>query len=551
MGDLTQRSGTQSEPGRTAPASPGQVAFARENAPSSARINGLAWMLGVGFVWLWTWRHLSVEWRLNADYSHGFVVPLLAVFLAWQRLAESHLETPRVDTRSMRMFTALAIAGAAFFLLAELLRLQDPTWRFGGWLMMGAATLFLWSWLGHIGGFPWIRQLALPVAFNWLALPWPSAVEGPLTLSLLGLATSVSVHCLNWAGVAALQHGNLIELKTGIVGVDRACSGIQSLQASFVLALFLGEFFRLRLPRRFALLLLGVVAAVIVNILRVFVLAKLIHHHGQNAVDQYHDPVGAVATLCLVLFLAAAGKLLAGKPGIPAPEPRAARPRLRDLAMPGVKGFAVLGVAVLVPLGASAWMNRGAVHFAARQSAQWRLDPTALPAGWRAAGDPFEEAEIKLLRFSQGAALNVVGPNGEQAHVVHLFWTPDAAVPSQAYSHRPDICLPGAGWQEIGEPVETTVTVNGRAFPGVLFRFRHAYAERLVFHAVWYGGEPKPATGPIGSIGDRFGRFALLWKDPGRRSHEILTVFMPAQGTTEQDRARLETLLANLLRPVK
>ena len=41
--------------------------------------------------------------------------------------------------------------------------------------------------------------------------------------------------------MAAIQRGNLIELSTGVLGVDEACSGIRSFQSTLMAALFLDE----------------------------------------------------------------------------------------------------------------------------------------------------------------------------------------------------------------------------------------------------------------------------------------------------------------------
>ena len=51
----------------------------------------------------------------------------------------------------------------------------------------------------------------------------------------------VTVGALNLLGITAVQRGNVIELQTGSVGFDEPCSGIRSLQAVLMLALFLGR----------------------------------------------------------------------------------------------------------------------------------------------------------------------------------------------------------------------------------------------------------------------------------------------------------------------
>jgi hypothetical protein len=50
-----------------------------------------------------------------------------------------------------------------------------------------------------------------------------------------------AVEVLGWVGVPAAEQGNLIEIAAGTVNVNEACSGVRSLQSSFMAALFLGE----------------------------------------------------------------------------------------------------------------------------------------------------------------------------------------------------------------------------------------------------------------------------------------------------------------------
>ena len=265
--------------------------------------NGLAWILALTGAWGWTWRHLAIEWRLNEQYQYGYAVPLLAVGLAWLRLegssaADGAAFTPRAGRPAL-----LLPAGFGIFVLGELLRQQDPTWRLVGWLMMSAVTLLTLGWLWRCGGPALVRQLAFPLAFTWLALPWPSTLEAFVTVNLMHGVTGLTVHLLNASGIAAMQHVNVIELSQGWVGVDTACSGVQSLQASLVVALFLGELYRFQIGGRLVLLTAGGVIAGIANLGRVYVLTRLVHAHGEPALEQYHQSIGYTATAGTFLAL--------------------------------------------------------------------------------------------------------------------------------------------------------------------------------------------------------------------------------------------------------
>jgi Transmembrane exosortase (Exosortase_EpsH) len=94
-----------------------------------------------------------------------------------------------------------------------------------------------------------------------MSVPWPGAVEDYVIQGLTQAATVVTVASLNLFHISAVQHGNVIELKTGLVGIDEACSGVRSLQATLMVSLFLGELYRVSRPRKIVIVLCGALIA--------------------------------------------------------------------------------------------------------------------------------------------------------------------------------------------------------------------------------------------------------------------------------------------------
>ena len=86
--------------------------------------------------------------------------------------------------------------------------------------------------------------------------------------------------------------GNVIDIGVfGQVGVDEACSGIHGLQASLVVSLFLGFYYRLGSIHRIFFCLAGVVVALSLNLLRAFSLAFVkIKGHGHLL----HEPLFSI-----------------------------------------------------------------------------------------------------------------------------------------------------------------------------------------------------------------------------------------------------------------
>jgi exosortase len=103
---------------------------------------------------------------------------------------------------------------------------------------------------------------------------------------------AATVELLGWLGIPAMPHGNVIEVATGVVGIDEACSGIRSFQATRLISLFLGEFYRLNFARRLGLVLGGFALSLLFNLVRMTLLVWVAARNGVAAIASWHDPSG-------------------------------------------------------------------------------------------------------------------------------------------------------------------------------------------------------------------------------------------------------------------
>src|ERR1035438_2137247 len=142
-----------------------------------------------------------------------------------------------------------------------------------------------------------------PILFFLVAVPWPSGLETFMVQSLMRSNVATTVELLGLFGIPAVQHANVIEVGAGVVGIDEACSGIRSLQATLMISLFLGELYRLTVRRRIGLVALGFVLAFAFNVARTLLLTGIASARGVGAVASWHDPAGASILVACFLCL--------------------------------------------------------------------------------------------------------------------------------------------------------------------------------------------------------------------------------------------------------
>src|SRR5262249_11542736 len=144
----------------------------------------------------------------------------------------------------------------------------NPIWRAASWAMALEMVFLTLGLIYLAGGKSWLKHFGFPVAFFLVAVPWPSQWEGAIVQTLMRVNTVIVVEVLTVLGVPAVARGNVIEISTGLVGIDEACSGIRSLQATLMIALFFGELCRLQAARRGWLVLAGTGLALACNMAR-------------------------------------------------------------------------------------------------------------------------------------------------------------------------------------------------------------------------------------------------------------------------------------------
>jgi exosortase len=234
------------------------------------------------------------RWANNAQYSHGYLVPLFAGALLWMRRGQARF----AEWRSSWLAVPVVLAAAGLCL-------------FGGFYFYPAAyQLSLLPMLAGVvlalGGLPALRWAAPSIAFLVFMMPLPGRVEGFLSAPLQRTATVSSTYLLQTVGIPAVADGNVILLDQVELGVVEQCSGLRMLMVFFALTVGMAIVIEGGWWLRVLLVVSTVPVALASNITRITLTGILHETVGQRVADAiYHDWTGWLMILLGLAMLLA------------------------------------------------------------------------------------------------------------------------------------------------------------------------------------------------------------------------------------------------------
>lgn len=508
-------------------------------ASAGVRYSMLKWMvIALPFAWLWFHliQNLRLQWTTDPQYSYGLVMPLLTAGLLirrWHRYSSIPLQPG--EFKNPAFLVALVAFSVFLYLPTRLLEEAVPEWRPIGWVLavqtIGLTLYGLYLFKGWSG----VIRFAFPICFFFTAVPWPTVFEQPIIQHLSRINATIVVNVLGILGVPAVQQGNIIQISTGLVGINDACSGIRSLQSSLMISLFLGEFYFMNWSRRLLLVLGGFTLAMFFNACRTSILTYLASQKGIAAIAQYHDETGmtilfaCTATLWAVSYLVS---LLPKRSPALAEAPQASiRQQTNGNRLHALRVLATSLIiwVVLSEIAINLW-------YAVRESKipsgpQWSL---ALPednATFQTL--PFTPEEHTLLRFDDGKQGKWEEPDGTLWQAFYFDWLPGRVAGYLAKRHTPDICLTAEGMALTSGPTLMMLNIHNLALPVRCYVFTSPNGPLQVFQCHW---EPGIEKNSYANESSRFNLIRSIWAGRGDKGQKVIEIVI--SGCHDSDSAK-------------
>ena len=232
-------------------------------------------------------------WASDDRYSHGFLIPAIAAYIAWER---------------RHRFFAAPLRPSAFGLLAVVASILLLAFGVVGADVFLARLSLVGTLTGivlFLGGWARLQIVVFPLAILLLMIPLPQLVFDQIEFPMQLIASRVGEVVIKAVDIPVVREGNLLILSNVTLEVAEACSGVRTMIALIALGIAFGYAPDSRLWTRALVVLATVPVAVGVNSARVAGTGIATHFYGRAAAEGLPHQLAGFAA-----FIAAFAALL-------------------------------------------------------------------------------------------------------------------------------------------------------------------------------------------------------------------------------------------------
>jgi len=241
---------------------------------------------------------LISDWSNDANFSHGFLIPFVAVYMVWYK--QEILKT--IGIKSSPAGLAVIIFGMLCYLAgtigAEL------------FVMRSSMLITISGMVIYLFGFEMFKAVLIPILYLIIMIPIPAIIWNKIAFPLQLFSARLSSEMVSLLGIPVLREGNILHLANTSLEVVDACSGLRSLTSLLALSGAFAFIAPLKNLKKWILFFSAIPIAVVVNIVRLTITALMATHMGAEAAQGFlHDMSGflvfgvALALVYLVFII--------------------------------------------------------------------------------------------------------------------------------------------------------------------------------------------------------------------------------------------------------
>ncbi len=405
-----------------------------------------------------------VESWSTAEYSHGYVIPVIALLLVWQKAPE--LARAKV---SGAWFGAIVVCAGILVLFVGELGTVYTLIQYGFLVTLSGFVLAAVGWHG-------LRIIWAPLVYLFFAVPLPAFFYSRLSIEMQLIASEWGVAIIRLFDISVFLDGNIIDLGIYQLQVVEACDGLRYLFPLMSFGFLLAYLVKGPLWHRAIIFVSTIPITILMNSFRIGVTGILVEHFGIKVAEGFlHDFQG------WIIFMACVAVLF-GEIWLLNMSSRSRRP-LGDLIALGLPRIALRTLAVRYrspPRAISAsiviLLLAAAGSMAVAQRAEAlpdREDFVSFPLQldeWRGQRVPVEKSIIYAIKVDDWIMTAFTRP--QDAAFVNFYVAYYASQRKGASAHSPQSCIPGGGWriEELSE----------KSIPGILPGGAHLTVKRAI-----------------------------------------------------------------------
>lgn len=267
--------------------------------------NPLTWvgagaLVALGIAYYSVFYYWQYNWfRSNGYYSHGILVPFLALYMVWMRREELRQAEVRASSGGLAVvFIALALR-----VLGHLT--QSSTVSSLSFLIL------VYGVVASLLGWHMVRLVWFPILFLGFMMPLPSTIFDEISQPAQEWSTIIANVILKTIGYETHRVGNVIYIPGGFdLDVGVPCSGFKMLVSMATFAFFFAYYIRVELWRQVLLVILALPLALVINGLRIALIGIVGTKFGEEAGYAFHDWSGYLVLVVAFAVLFQLGRWL-------------------------------------------------------------------------------------------------------------------------------------------------------------------------------------------------------------------------------------------------
>jgi len=238
-------------------------------------------------LYLGSFRWLLISWLTMDSYNHGFLIPIVSIFLIWRKrgslFEDKGNKNPFLFIFSLIIYLLGQITGSIFITTISLIP-------------------FILGLIQFFRGTKQAKDLAFPIIFLIFAIPLPN-LEGIL-FYLQSISTILATNIAHLLGVSCSYEGCQIFMNGTIFAIAPECSGFNSIISFYTLVTLLVYLISDPFKDKIILLIAAFPIALFTNALRIAITLLIASNYGvEQGIRYFHDWGGITFYLMAIILI--------------------------------------------------------------------------------------------------------------------------------------------------------------------------------------------------------------------------------------------------------